>query len=67
MIGLDQLKYQLGLVSISLDWLILVWLVNIGLDWLILVWICYYWSSFVNIGLDGLNTKTYPITLERIG
>ena len=48
MTGLDQLKYQLGLVSIGLDQLISVWvsyywsiywfgLVIICLDWLILV------------------------------
>ena len=46
MIGLYQLKYQLGSVNIGLDRLISVrigkyrfTLLNIGLDWLRLVWI----------------------------
>ena len=42
----DQSQYQLGLVNVGLDRLILVRIglylfgpINIGLDWLILVWI----------------------------
>ena len=44
--GLDQL----GLVIISLGWLILVW-------------IGYYWSKSVNISLDGLYVKKYQLIL----
>ena len=53
MIGLDQLKCWFGSVIISLDQLILVW-------------IGYYWSKWINIGLNRLNTKKYQLILVKI-
>ena len=54
MSNLDQLKYWLGLV-------------NVSLGWLMTVWISCYQSRLVNISLDGLNVKKYWLISVKIG